>query len=748
MITFRTGAVCVSMAVLTVMMAALPAAAQLIQLDPGVLDAAPTDSPHMPVMQVPSAQSIAEQSTRSRESTVVANAGAAEDLADEVLVPLRSIRPHIVMGEGMRLTGEAAAESFILFLPNDPGATELRLAHRTGIDALPDRSSLRVIVNDVNVGEIRPENFSEFGQDLLVVPDGLLRAGRNSVEIQVRHTHRVACGPDASFALWTEIDTTNSGIVVSSDSFGVGPVGFLAAIAAQAGRGQPITVRRPDPDASLLDAAPFIGQVAAALGGTPPEIVSAPYWGVAPDMPELARVTALPKGEGPQQPRITRGGDGAMVLLIERDSDYASVSSSLMAAFQPAVSTRLPVLTPGQEQTLSDLGSPRLTGQGRYSLMSVDFALPWNWVLLASQKARLVLDYRFAQNLPDGALLLVKVNGVPVRMLPLDHGGGQNMPSLPVAFGANLLHPGANRLEFEALIPGDPPDAACPPMDGPVVEISEGSRLFVPASPSMTLASIDMSLAMLAPENIVTTDRAAAQLSPGVVPQIAAALMQPQGLDGARSPNVQLTVASFADLQDLHVAMGGDVMRGLQDALRKDIIRPAADAAPATAWDMVERPSSLFKMPSFGAMTNWPNRLRLSARSLVFGTIPSLGDWLHGQEADAALLQPDLARPGEIWLVFAPHATPSTIVRALVASRDGPSGQVALYTGAGGWRNWTDPSRPLVLQEAVGWTTLRPILGNYATLSPLAFLGAVVLLALLSAGIALFFLKLTRRPDQ
>ncbi|WFE74837.1 cellulose biosynthesis cyclic di-GMP-binding regulatory protein BcsB [Roseinatronobacter sp. S2] len=747
MTPLRTLAVCVSVVVLSVMMAALPAAAQLIQLDPGVMDTAPTDTPHLPLPQVPPAQSIAEQAARGRDSTAVADAGAA-DIADDVLVPLRSIRPHIVEGEATRLTGEASAESFILFLPETPGATELRIAHRTGIDALPERSSLRILVNDVDIGEIRPENFSEFGQDVLAVPDGLLRAGRNSVEVRALQTHRVACGPDASFALWTEIDAANSGIVVSADSFGVGPVGFLAAIAAQAGRGQPITVRRPDPDASLLDAAPFMGQVAAALGGTPPEIVSAPFWGMAPDTPELARITALPAGAGLEQPRIMRGGDGAMVLLVERDSDYASISSSLMEAFQPAFSTRLPVLTPGQEQTLSDLGSSRLTGQGRYILMSVDFALPWNWVLLASQKARLVLDYRFAQNLPDGALLLVKVNGTPVRMLPLDRDGGHNMPSLPVAFGANLLHPGANRLEFEALIPGDPPDAACPPMDGPVVEISEGSRLFVPASPSMTLPSIDMSLALMAPENIVTTDHAAAQLSPGVVPQIAAALMLPQGGDGPRSPYVQLTVASFADLPDLYAALGGDVMRGLQDALSRDIIRPAADPAPATAWDMVERPTSLFNLPSLGGVADWPNRLRLSARSLVFGRTPSLIDWLHGQEADAALLQPDTGQPGDIWLVFAPHATPSMIVRSLVASRDGPSGQVALYTSAGGWRNWTDPSRPLIVQEGVSWNTLRPILGNYATLQPLVFLGVVIFLALLSAGIALFFLKLTRKPDQ
>lgn len=744
MTTFRAWAVCGALAGVFCLAVPSSAMAQLIQLDPQITDTAPTVSPHMSLSQPPDRRPVTEQADRRREGTAPDEVAAPTD----VLVPLRPVTVRAGAQTAIRLSGEAAQARFILFLPQDADGAELRIAHRTGIDALPERSSLQVIVNDVDIGAVRPDNFSDFGRDTLPVPDGVLQAGRNIVELRVRQSHRVACGPDASFALWTEIDTTNSGVLMPADSFGADPVGFLAAVAAQAARGQAITVRRPDPDASLLDAAPFIGQVSAALGGTPPEIESAPYWVQAPARPELARLTALPQGEGLAQPRFMRGGDGAIVLLVERDSDYAAISASLMDMVQPLAAPQLAQVTPGREQTLAELGTPRLMGQGRYILMPVDFALPWNWALLASQKAQLVLDYRFAPNLPEGALLLVKVNGTPVRMLPLDRAGGERLPSLPIAFGANLLRAGANRLEFEALIPGDPPHMACPPMEGPVLEISEGSRLFVPQSPSMLLPSVDMSLAMLAPQNILATPRAAQQLAPGVVPQIASALIQPQWGNGPRSPHVRLTVGTTGDLPDLYDPLGGEALRALQDALSLDIIRPVADTAPATAWDMVDRAPGLFSLPRLGAVAEWPAQLRQTGAALLFGDTAGLVDWLHGQEAQAALVQPDPHQPEHIWLIFAPHATPSTIIQSLAASRDAPTGQVALFIEGEGWRSWTNPQRPLILQEPVSASNLRAVLGNYATLSPWLFLGVVLSLATLSAGIALMILKITRKPEQ
>jgi hypothetical protein len=186
----------------------------------------------------------------------------------------------------------------------------------------------------------------------------------------------------------------------------------------------------------------------------------------------------------------------------------------------------------------------------------------------------------------------------------------------------------------------------------------------------------------------------------------------------------------------------------LNDALSLSIIRPVAVTAPATAWDMVNRAPGLFSLPRVDAVTEWPAQLRETGAALLFGDTAGLDDWLRGQEALAALVQPDPHQPEHIWLVFAPHATPSTIIQSLAASRDAPKGQVALFIEGEGWRSWTNPQRPLILQEPISASNLRAVLGNYATLSPWLFLGVALSLATLSAGIALMILKITRKPEQ
>ncbi|AMY70304.1 cellulose synthase [Frigidibacter mobilis] len=86
----------------------------------------------------------------------------------------------------------------------------------------------------------------------------------------------------------------------------------------------------------------------------------------------------------------------------------------------------------------------------------MNFRLPDDWLILASQEARFTLLYGFADDLPAGSLMLVKVNGQTVRLLPLDRNGGSVQPPLEIGFAANLLHPGANRVSFEAILPGIP----------------------------------------------------------------------------------------------------------------------------------------------------------------------------------------------------------------------------------------------------------------------------------------------------
>lgn len=245
---------------------------------------------------------------------------------------------------------------------------------------------------------------------------------------------------------------------------------------------------------------------------------------MAPPGTTLARVTALPEQYAmPDLPAFRHGGDGAIVLLTN-SGEAEKIEALLTGALgELRYEKTLPEATPGAPQTLSDLSVGTLEGRGHYIDQSVSFRLPWDWLVLASQEARLRLDYAFAEDLPAGSLLLVKLNGETVRLLPLDDPAqaGRRLDPLPIPFAASKLQPGVNELSFEALVPGEPADAACAPRSEPVFQVFDTTRLDVPASPSMTLPRIDRTLASLDVSRISMSEAAQRSLPIGLLPQIA-----------------------------------------------------------------------------------------------------------------------------------------------------------------------------------------------------------------------------------
>lgn len=722
----------------------LPASAQLIEVDP----APQTNSraPHQEAISLDAA-AIAPQ---ERGRRVADGAGAPTSGMTTRLAPLRPTSRRVESLTAPRLTGEVTTERFVLMLPTDPGATDLRIAHRSSIDVLPQDSGLRVRVNGREVGALTPDNFSGFQDDSIALENGVLRAGRNEIEIEARHTHRVACGPDASFAVWTEISTAQSGVAMPAGAFGPDAAGFVSALGAQVAHGAAIPVRRADPQQSLGDAAPLLAELAAILGGTPPGIETLPYWTLAPETAPMARVTVVPREAGLMAPRVARSGDGALVLLVEEGAHWSDLRRVLETSFAAPDDDGLEALSPGSAVPLSSLAPERLTAEGRYDVLEVGFRLPPDWLMLTSAKARLDLDYDFAAGLPEGSLMLVKANGMTIQMLPLDERGEQSPPTLTITFPGRLLRSGANRLDFEVLVPGDPVDRSCPAMAEPVISVSPDSQLTIPATPRMSLASLDRALAALTLDRVEATGRAANTFDAGTVPQIAAALV-PLGSarPGPGRAEASLTIATPADLEVIETGALRDIRAALTEALSRDRILDAdrlAATATATAWASVNGAATGEDAPATG-LPGIAGRVAAELRRLTLGAAQPADQWLDGRRPVAALLQPDLDRPGDIWLVLGPQADPAAIARILAATRDaadGPSGQLSVYTEEDGWQSWTSPDLRLDLHEPVTIRNLRDIMGTYATLEPLQFIGATLFLTALSILAALGFIVVTR----
>ena len=317
--------------------------------------------------------------------------------------------------------------------------------------------------------------------------------------------------------------------------------------------------------------------------------------------------------------------------------------------------------------------------------------------------------------------MLVKVNGQPVQLLPLDRNGGKVQPPLEIGFAANLLHPGANRVSFEAILPGDPPDLPCTPLEEETLTILGTSTLWTPPAPPMTLPDMARPQARLTPDGLQLGTETAASAAGEELLLPFAALYQPPVPRPDRAPAV-LTVARIEAPGSLPLAPLGLTRRMLEEAVAP---------IPASAEGPVDGPTD-----------SWLHRRWAELRGLALPGDPPLDRWLADRRGIAVLLQPDPDLRQDLWLLLGPEADPGFVAAALEAGRrafDGPRGQVSLLGADGRWTSWADPDQPPRLQEPLRPGNLRFVLGHYASWSPMLFTGVLVLLALISSLVAMSF---------
>jgi hypothetical protein len=348
---------------------------------------------------------------------------------------------------------------------------------------------------------------------------------------------------------------------------------------------------------------------------------------------------------------------------------------------------------------------------------------------------------------------LIKVNGQTVRLLPLDRDGGKVLPPLEVEFPANLLRPGVNSATFEAIIPGDPPDAACPPPSAPVLRILGSSTLTVPGSPAMRLPDMARALRRADGDSIqipgvnAPTANDTARLIP-----FAAQMHRLGGVNRDDGTAVVVNVVGIDNVGQIPVQFSD-----VTGSLLAEVVYPTLDQVPvadvsATSSDTVAADPVAVEpvaqsSPPWISPTDW---LAARAADLTQLAVPGDGPasvWLKRRQGDAILMQPDLAHPEQLWLLVGPNANIAKVALALDRGRlapGGPHGQIAVLDASGAWSSWSPSDQPPDLLEPLGIGNLRFVLGNYASWSPLAFTAGFLVLAWLSAIVALFFVLTTR----
>lgn len=656
-----------------------------------------------------------------------------------------------------RISGAREWVNFDLYSSSDGNEALLQIASVSGINNLPERSYMRVTVNGQELGRRNLTHVEDVGIEKFRIPAAVLHTGRNHVQLELRQQHRIFCGPEASYTLWTDIDLSRSGLVVAADTPGsdmnalIGNDGFMMALAAQVAGGQALEVRGIDTLGSEAEIwrSFLVNRFNQSLAGAPLVINFTDYWTAQTDMRDRARVTIIPAAES--QVRFIQAGDGAVVMVLEvaQGTDPERLLAGITAVTAQAQDNRPTLIAPASDVPFAQFGVESEIFSQRYAQRNHAFRLPDDWLVLTGAKARINLDYAFASGLPAGSAVLLKINGTIVRMLPLRGGqSGSVISNFPIDFEARLMHPGTNVLGFELFVPGDPPSLPCAVNETPFLQILDSSTLHVPYCPSMSIPDMDLAFAALSPESLRMNEMSGRAYSQLDILTLGSALARTRA---AIRPST-LHLIALDDLGSIPTAHYSANRRLLEDV----VLMPSQNTVPDEQ-SVSENPGDPFQQRrverrsmSLAFSAGW-DAVNERARWVLDRIIPSSGDqlnaWLAEQRGQAILFQLDAERPDEIWMLRAPDSDMRDIAHAVVRARlhgQGPRGQAAVLTHDGHWESWLAPDRRPAMLEPWSHRNFRSAMGNIVSARPVFYSLLILGIATLSALVALRLVISTR----
>ncbi|HEX2146584.1 MAG TPA: cellulose biosynthesis cyclic di-GMP-binding regulatory protein BcsB, partial [Pseudorhizobium sp.] len=405
-------------------------------------------------------------------------------------------RRYIIPSQTLALTGEYSRSAWSIYLTAEQAEAgrAVVLSYQNAIVVAPEASALSLTINNRQIGEDRIN--SPNGQKLLrwTIPPGLLRAGKNDLEVTADQRHRTDCDIRSTYDLWTEVDGGGSFIELTGDSRqgnsaaetinaigadaegvthfqmvvpSIGPMEQLAPL-LRLSQGVAVMSGMPNPQFSFEQQIPpqngGPGRLTIAVG------TSAELSKVLPDLPagaETGPVTALAS---------SRDGNGPILILT--GPTWSSVGSAIEAFIAPwlrspalrreSMSTSLwsganaPFVFGGEVLSFAQLGIRTTEFSGRRFRTGFDIAVPSDFYAGAYGEAVLLLDAAYDASVVGGSHLDVYVNGSIASTVPVTENGGGILSQSPIQVTMRHLRAGLNRIELEAVLLSDA-DTACAP---------------------------------------------------------------------------------------------------------------------------------------------------------------------------------------------------------------------------------------------------------------------------------------------
>lgn len=391
--------------------------------------------------------------------------------------------------QGYRLAGEIGSSEWPIYVTEAQAARRLqfRVGYLAAISVMPEASALTLTINDQMIGDTAIRAVQEVETVVFDIPPGVMRPGFNSVRISTNQRHRVDCSLEATYELWTQIDPTETGLVLPQDDPGVASLADLAALppdeqgalpirAVLGARARSFEVERMLRAAQAISIAgrfdqPVVDAGAPVAGRYGINL----YVGVAADLAgrlDLSRlgpieepmVVILPASTARRAGVVVTGASAEQVDEAIRRLAIATSPNGSPQGLRAAAAFPGYRLDGGQRVKLRDLGVVSEQFTGRLYRAAFNIVMPPDFYPANYGRALLRLAGGYAGGLDSNAQIVVKVDERTAVSLNLVKASGDVFRDNPLPLPLGFLKPGLNRIEIEAHVPTSG-DADCDPLE-------------------------------------------------------------------------------------------------------------------------------------------------------------------------------------------------------------------------------------------------------------------------------------------
>lgn len=445
-------------------LAACPALAQAIFLT------APQEVSRVDLPQAPAAASVP------------APAAAPSPAPARPRMILRHLANNI---QGYRLAGEIGSSEWPIYLTDKQARRRLQfqLGYLSAVSVMPEASRLTLAVNDQPVGAAVISAAQTVKTVVLDIPPGLLRPGFNSVRITTEQRHRVDCSLEATQELWTQIDPTQTGLLIDESDAAIDAIADLGALPADEQGALPLRAVMPDKPAPrdmermlrvvqlisiigrfeqpVVDSGALAGGRYGAnlLVGTASELaaIAGPQMVGAVSRP---RAFVLPATPERRTTIVVTGADAQQVDEAIKQFLVAAKPIGAAAGLRAAQAFPGYRVEGGARVRLGDLGVKSAEFSGRLFRAAFNIIMPSDFYPADYGRALVRVAGGYAPGLTRKAQLVMYVNERTAVSLPLLKSTGDVFTDNPLPVPLGFLRPGLNRIEIEAHVP-TPSDESC-----------------------------------------------------------------------------------------------------------------------------------------------------------------------------------------------------------------------------------------------------------------------------------------------